>query len=73
MLNTTLLLSLYQKTYHMRYEKIILGRIRCEKASQVVRACYAVILRKYFDSQILLIMIMEMMDMLELMRMTSVL
>ena len=27
-----------QKAYHMRYEKIILGRIRCEKAPQVVRA-----------------------------------
>ena len=28
-----------QKTYHTRYEEIILGRIRCEKAPQVVRAC----------------------------------
>ena len=25
----------------MRYEKIILGQIRCEKAPQVVRACVA--------------------------------
>ena len=35
-------LILSQKTYHTRYEKIILGRIRCEKAPQVVRACLMV-------------------------------
>ena len=30
--------QMLQKTYHTRYEKIILGRIRCEKAPQVVWA-----------------------------------
>ena len=33
-----LLSRILQKHYHTRYEKIILGRIRCEKAPQVVRA-----------------------------------
>ena len=40
MLNSTLVSRMSQKTLkHMRYEKIILGRIRCEKVPQVVRAC----------------------------------
>ena len=39
MLKTALLLRMSQKTYHTRYEKIILGRIRCEKSPQVVRVC----------------------------------
>ena len=39
MLNTALLSQMSQKTYHTRYEKIILDRIRCEKALQVLRAC----------------------------------
>ena len=39
-LNSTLLSRMSQKTLkHMRYEKIILGRIRCEEAPQVVPAC----------------------------------
>ena len=29
----------HKKTYHTRYEKIILGRIRCKKAPQVVPVC----------------------------------
>ena len=36
MLNTALLSQIYKK--HMPYEKIILGRIRCEEAPQVVPA-----------------------------------
>ena len=40
MLDTALLSRMSKKTYHTRYEKIILGRIRCEKAPQVVKACY---------------------------------
>ena len=39
MLNTALLSRMSQKSQHTRYEEIILGRIRCEKALQVVRAC----------------------------------
>ena len=39
MLDKALLSRMSQKTYHTRYEKIILDRIRCEKAPQVVRAC----------------------------------
>ena len=39
MLNTALLSQMSQKNLHTCYEKIILGRIRCEKALQVVRAC----------------------------------
>ena len=39
MLNKPLLLQMSQKTQHTRNEKIILGRIRCEKAPQVVSAC----------------------------------
>ena len=31
--------NVINKNYHMRYEKIILGRIRCQKALQVVTAC----------------------------------
>ena len=31
MLNTALLSRMSQKTYHMRYEKIILGRIRLKR------------------------------------------
>ena len=38
MLNMALLSRITQKTYHTRYENIILGRIRWEKAPQVVRA-----------------------------------
>ena len=38
MWNTTLLSGRSQKTHHTCYEKIILGRIRCEKAQQVLRA-----------------------------------
>ena len=38
MLSTALLSRMSQKTEQTRYEKIILGQIRCEKASQVVRA-----------------------------------
>ena len=38
MLNTALLSQMSQKTWHMRYEEIILGRIRCEEAPQVVPA-----------------------------------
>ena len=34
-----LLSRMSQKTYHTYYEKIILGRIRCEKAPQFGRAC----------------------------------
>ena len=37
-LNTALLSRMSQKIEQLRYEKIILGRIRCEKAPQVVRA-----------------------------------
>ena len=37
-LNTALLSQMSQKTEHMHYEIIILGRIRCEKSPQVVRA-----------------------------------
>ena len=41
MLNTALLSWISQKkTYHMHYEKIILGRIYCEKAPQVLQAWY---------------------------------
>ena len=40
MLNTALLSRMSQKTYHTCYEKIILGRIRREKALQVVPACW---------------------------------
>ena len=40
MLNMTLLSQMSQKAYLMRYEKIILGRIRCEKAPKVVPACH---------------------------------
>ena len=29
------------KTEHTRYEEIILGRILCEEATQVVSACYS--------------------------------
>ena len=39
MLNTALLSRMSQKSQHTRYEEIILGRIRCEKGPQVVRAC----------------------------------
>ena len=38
MFNTTLLSRMSQKTYRTRYEKIILGRICCEEAPQVVPA-----------------------------------
>ena len=38
MLSTALLLQIPQKTSHTRYEKIIVGRIRCEKAPLVVTA-----------------------------------
>ena len=38
MLITALLSRMSQKTYHKRYEKIILGRIRIEEAQQVVGA-----------------------------------
>ena len=38
-INKPLLLQMSQKTQHTRNEKIILGRIRCEKAPQVVPAC----------------------------------
>ena len=38
MLNTALLSRMSQKNYHMRCEKIILGRDCCEKAPQDVRA-----------------------------------
>ena len=38
MLSTALLSQIPQKTSHTRYEKIILGRIRCEKAPLVVTA-----------------------------------
>ena len=40
MLNIALFVAnVEKKTLHTRYEKIILGRIRCEKAPQVVSAC----------------------------------
>ena len=39
MLNTALLSRMSQKSEHTRYEKIILGRICCEEASQIVPAC----------------------------------
>ena len=39
-----------KKAYHTRYEKIILGRIRCEKAPQVVPACPEVQNRKESES-----------------------
>ena len=42
MLNTALLSRMSQKTYHMLYEKLNLGRIRCERAPQVVQACSSV-------------------------------
>ena len=38
MLNTALLSRMSQKSQHTRYEEIILGRIRCEEALQVVPA-----------------------------------
>ena len=38
MLNTAILSRMSQKTYYTGYEKIILGRIRCENAPQVVPA-----------------------------------
>ena len=38
MLNTALLSLRSKETYHTRCEKIILSRIRCDKAPQVVRA-----------------------------------
>ena len=38
MLNTAILSRMTQKTKHTRYEEIILGRIRCEEAPQVVPA-----------------------------------
>ena len=44
MLKRALLSRMSQKTYHMRYEKIFLGRIRCEKAAQVVPACFVIII-----------------------------
>ena len=34
-----IILNVTKKNYHMRYEKIILGRIHCEEALQVVPAC----------------------------------
>ena len=38
-LYSTFVANVTKKTYHTGYEKIILGRIRCEKAPQVVPAC----------------------------------
>ena len=35
------------KTEHTRYEEIILGRFRCEKAPQVVRGLLSVKIRKH--------------------------
>ena len=40
MLITALLSRMSQKTYQTPYEKIILGQLCCEKAPQVVSACY---------------------------------
>ena len=57
MLNTTLLLRMPQKTYHMRYEKIILGRICCEDAPQVVPAWKKIQEEKAFLEQKILKMI----------------
>ena len=37
--HSTFVANVTKKTYHTGYEKIILGRIRCEKAPQVVPAC----------------------------------
>ena len=39
MLNTAFLSQMSQNTEHTRYEEIILGRILCEDAPQVVSAC----------------------------------
>merc|ERR1711952_583169 len=39
MLNTALLSRMSQKSQHMRYEVIILGRTCCEEAPQFVPAC----------------------------------
>ena len=38
MLNTALLSRMSQKSQHTRYEEIILGRICCEEALQVMSA-----------------------------------
>ena len=40
MLNTAILSRMLQKTGHTRYEKIVLGRVRCEKGPQVVPAWF---------------------------------
>ena len=39
-----------QKSYHTRYEEIILGRIRCDEAPQVIPACPEVRNRKESES-----------------------
>ena len=41
MLNTALMSRMSQKKLHRRCEKIILGRIHCEKVTQVVTAWHA--------------------------------
>ena len=45
-----LLSRILQKHYHTRYEKIILGRIRCDEAPQDVPACPEVRNRKESES-----------------------
>ena len=45
MLNTALLSRMSQKSQHTRYEEIILGRIFCEEALQVVPAWVQVVCR----------------------------
>ena len=42
MLDTARLSRMSQKSQHTRYEEIILGRISCEEAPQVVPAWFAV-------------------------------
>ena len=50
MLNTAFLSQMSQNTEHTRYEEIILGRIRCDEAPQVVPACPEVRNRKESES-----------------------